>query len=241
MWHHTASTTSPENDASYMCHGSDSRPVANLLVARDGAVWVLAAGATNTNGKGGPWTWSRGTVPLDSMNTYAVGIEIANGGTGERFPVEQIDATFGASIAVARALGLRPTDVCEHQPYAPTRKIDPATADAVDGPWRPSSCSSSGTWDLDDLVAEITERWNDGTVEPEPEEDDTMRPLLIQAADGPTAGALAVAPPDLSRMMFLSTGDDYQALLATGQYDAVVLSGATFARIPGAEQVQVVP
>ena len=32
MWHHTASKTSPENDASYMCHGSGDKPIANIPV-----------------------------------------------------------------------------------------------------------------------------------------------------------------------------------------------------------------
>src|SRR5262245_23525648 len=74
MWHHTASNASPQNDADYMCHGSSDRPICNLMITREGEVWVLAAGATNTNGKGGPWTWSKGQVPKDSMNTYCVGM-----------------------------------------------------------------------------------------------------------------------------------------------------------------------
>src|SRR5262245_1702739 len=92
MWHHTASQTSPENDAHYMCHQSGDRPIANALIARDGTVWLLAAGATNTNGKGGPYSFSGGTVPQDSMNAYAFGMEIANNGTGEPYPQAQIDA-----------------------------------------------------------------------------------------------------------------------------------------------------
>jgi hypothetical protein len=169
MWHHTASSTSPANDASYMCHGSSDRPIANLLIARDGAVWVLAAGATNTNGKGGPWSWSRGQVPTDSMNTHAVGIEIANNGVGEAYPQAQIDAAFAASIAIVRNLGLAPEDICTHQRWAPSRKIDPATAAGVQGPWRPGSCTSSGTWELSDLIAEHCARYWGA---PTPEEDD---------------------------------------------------------------------
>jgi hypothetical protein len=159
MWHHTASQTSPANDASYMCNGSSDRPIANLLVARDGTVWVLAAGATNTNGKGGPCTWSRGTVPADSMNTYAVGMEIANNGIGEAYPQAQIDAAFAASIAIGQAFGLADSDICTHYGYAPSRKTDPATAAAVQGPWRPGSCTPSGTWELADLIAEHQRRW----------------------------------------------------------------------------------
>jgi hypothetical protein len=185
MWHHTASSTSPENDASYMCHGSDSRPVANLLVARDGVVWVLAAGATNTNGKGGPWTWSRGTVPLDSMNTYAVGVEIANNGVGEPFPAVQVDAAFAVSTTLAARLGLPASDVCTHQRYAPDRKIDPSTAAAVQGSWRPRSSTSSGTWNLDDLIAECSRRAGAGpTPIPPPGGDDDVEKYLVRDTDG---------------------------------------------------------
>jgi len=142
MWHHTASNTSPANDAHYMCNGSPDRPIANLLIARDGVVWVLAAGATNTNGKGGPWAWSRGTVPKDSMNSYAVGCELASDGIGGPYPQAQIDSAFTTSITLGQRLGLADWDLCVHQQYAPTRKIDPATASAVEGSWQPRSCTS---------------------------------------------------------------------------------------------------
>src|SRR4029453_2886438 len=151
--------TTPQNDADYMCRNSSDRPIANLLVARDGAVWVLAAGATNTNGKARSRPFSLGTVPADSMNTHAVGIEIANNGVGEVYPAVQIDAAFGASVAVARQVGLAARDVETHQDYAPDRKIDPATAEAVLGVWRPWAATSSGTWSVDDLRDEHERRW----------------------------------------------------------------------------------
>ena len=166
MWHHTASDTSPQNDVDYICHGSPDRPISNILLARDGAVYLCAAGATNTNGKGGPWTVSRGTVPKDSMNTHAVSIEIANNGVGEEFPRLQIDAAFKVSLVLAEKLGLRPDDALIHQRWAPDRKIDPATASAVEGPWQPRSTNSSGTWNQDDLEDELLNR---ATSEPEPE------------------------------------------------------------------------
>src|SRR5262245_56017139 len=53
VWHHTASRSTPENDVSYILNSSDA-PLCNVYVARDGEMWVIAAGATNTNGKGGP-------------------------------------------------------------------------------------------------------------------------------------------------------------------------------------------
>lgn len=168
MWHHTASDTDPANDVNYICYGCPDAPVANLYIDRDGAVWVCAGGATNTNGKGGPFAVSRGTVPADSMNTYAVSVEVANNGVGQPWPQVQIDAAFAVSLAVCAAYGLQPDDVCTHTAWT-TRKIDPATADAVEGPWRPSSINTSGSWSLEDLAAECRRR---AAAPPPPEEDE---------------------------------------------------------------------
>lgn len=158
MWHHTASNTSPENDADYICHGSDIAPISNLLVDRDGVVWILAAGATNTNGSGGPWVLSRGIVPADCMNVHAVGMEIANTGVGETYPAAQIEAAFLASVTIGHRLELEASDVCSHAAWAPGRKIDPAGPTA--GDWHPAPVNASGTWSLDDLVAEHVRRWD---------------------------------------------------------------------------------
>ena len=161
MWHHTASTTDPASDCHYMCHVADARPVANVLIARDGAVWLMAAGATNTNGKGHSMTFSRGTVPNDSMNSYAFGIEIANGGTGENYPQAQVDATFVVSNTINARLGNRPSDVSTHQFYAPDRKIDPAMGGYnVEGTWHPRECTNAGSWLVEDLRTECNRRSN---------------------------------------------------------------------------------
>lgn len=158
MWHHTASDTSPANDVEYICRGSPDAPISNVLLDRTGAVWICAGGATNTNGKGNATIVSRGTIPADTMNTHAVSIEIANDGVGETYPAEQIDAAFRLSIMLTDRLDLAVTDVQEHAVYAPTRKIDPARAEAVAGSWRPKSINSSGTWSVSDLRAELIER-----------------------------------------------------------------------------------
>lgn len=174
MWHHTASATSPEADAAYIVAGSDIAPISNLMVDRAGMVWVLAAGCTNTNGSGGPWTFTRGGVAPDCMNAAAVSIEICNSGVGEPYPQAQIDATFAASVAITTALGVDPADVCTHAAWTfaagSYRKIDPATADAVTGPWRPRAVNASGTWNVDDLRAECTRRAGAAPT-PEPEGD----------------------------------------------------------------------
>jgi hypothetical protein len=157
-WHHTASSASVNSDLSYMINGSPDRPIGNMLLDRDGIVWPIAAGAANTQGKGGPTPFSRGTVPLDQGNTTMWGIEAQNNGVGQEWPQAQIDSYFRCNQALAELFGNQVTDCVSHQGYAPTRKIDPATAAAVQGPWRPGSVTSSGTWSVDDIRNEARRR-----------------------------------------------------------------------------------
>lgn len=170
QWHHTASQTSPQNDISWQIDGCDDAPVGNMTLMRDGSVWLVAAGAANTAGKGGPLSLSRGTIPLDSANTRTVAIEVANSGTGEPWPQIQIDNYFRTSNAINSKLGNLPTDVFSHAIGTgngwTNRKIDPATASAVQGPWKPRSVNSSGTWSLDDIRNECSRRA--GTSPPDP-------------------------------------------------------------------------
>jgi N-acetylmuramoyl-L-alanine amidase len=174
VWHHTASKTSIENDLSWQCHGCDDAPVGNMTIARDGVVWPVAAGASNCAGKGGPANFSRGQVALDSGNTGCWNIEVANNGVGEAWPVAQIDAYFKASNALNAHFGNQPDDVITHNAWAPTRKIDPATAEAVQGPWVPTRSTSSGTWNLDDIKNECVARASGGPGPMPPQEDDDM-------------------------------------------------------------------
>ena len=180
VWHHTASATSPFNDVSYMVHGSDDAPIGNMLLDRDGVVWPIAAGAANTQGKGGPATFSRGTVPVDAGNSQLWGLEVANSGIGEIWPIAQIDAYFAASNALNAMFGNQPMDVLTHHLWAPDRKIDPATADAVSGPWFPRSVTTSGTWDVWDIAEECARRATPTPTPPTPpSEADTMTVVLI--------------------------------------------------------------
>ena len=158
VWHHTASSDQSLED--YHATGSDNAPVCNLDIASDGRVIVIAAGPTNTNGKGRDLRTSKGTVPADSMNSYALGIEFYNNGVGQPWPQIQIDVGFAVIANIQRHLGLTPTDLFTHYQYAPDRKVDPATAAAVQGFWQPNSCTGSGTWNDDDLRTEAVRRWD---------------------------------------------------------------------------------
>jgi hypothetical protein len=166
MWHHTASDADLDDDAAYCAEGSPDAPICNAVIGRDGRVVVIAAGATNCNGKGYAMAFSRGVVPNDEMNLYAVSLELCNGGTGEVYPRDQIDAAFAVSLAITSHLDLAPDDVGLHHSYAPDRKVDNAVASAVAGPWAPRAINTSGSWNLDDLRAECRTR---AGVEPPPD------------------------------------------------------------------------
>ncbi len=129
--HHTASNTSPSNDMSYMWDNtSGDQPIGALYLARDGRITVGAAGATNTQGKGGPWNLSTGPIPKDAGNANGIAIEAANAGTGEPWPAAQTSAYVAACRALCSAYGLEPSwDVLSHrewcEPSCPGRKVDP--------------------------------------------------------------------------------------------------------------------
>lgn len=183
FWHHTASSASVQSDLSYMINGSSDAPVGNVLLDRSGCFWPIAGGASNCAGKGNAMTFSRGTGGANNGNCWGFQIEVANNGVGEAWPQAQIDAFFRGSNALNAFVGNQPADVTSHALGAgdgyTDRKIDPATAAAVQGPWKPRSTNSSGTWSLADIRAECQRRAG-GSVGPGPtpppplEEDDTM-------------------------------------------------------------------
>ena len=230
MWHHTASDMSPENDVDYMISCEDA-PLANVLLDRDGHVWVMAGGATNTNGKGGPYGTTRGQVPKDSMNTHGVSIEAANNGVGEWWPQAQIDAYFALSLMLTDRLGLDPGDICEHQVWAPDRKIDPAVADAVQGAWQPARANSSGTWSQTDVIDELWVRTGSPIPGPDPSPpdpappitEDDMRQIVAIDSNGTMwvgDGTLRRPIPSMgvfSNYVVLSSSNCYQLVNTSGQ------------------------
>jgi len=136
MVHHTASppSWSGQRDADYCTVQDSDAPLANLCLDRDGVVWVCAAGATNTNGKGKD-TWGGG-VPENSMNSYAIGIE-ANGGYGSDWPKVQTDAYVTLINGLCSRYGIPANNVRGHFEWAPTRKVDPAGP----SPWATGNAS----------------------------------------------------------------------------------------------------
>jgi len=229
FWHHTASQTSPENDLSFMINGSDDEPVGNMLLDRNGVAWIIAAGASNCAGKGGPSSFSRGTIPVDGGNTRGWQIECANNGVGEPWPQVQIDALFRASNALNARFGNQPSDIISHALGAgdgyTDRKIDPATASGVQGPWMPRSTNSSQTWSLEDMRNECLARAGQAPpppVDPTPPPPDNWsqwvmdnQPVIVQGSQG----------IDVKRMQHLLAATGFMNESNVANYDGVCGSG----------------
>lgn len=193
MLHHTASAGDGASDAQYCTFSDSDRPLTNLVLGRDATWYVCAAGSTNTNGKGGPYTLADGrVVAADQMNLRAIGIEMSNNGVGMPYPAVQINAMFAGIIALAAAyLAGRVDLVCQHVDWAPGRKIDPATGAGVDAAcgWQPSVINANGSWRLADVVAEATRRAGTAPTptppSPDDEEDDMPKAAVYQPNDDP--------------------------------------------------------
>ena len=226
MWHHAASSpsTSDENCVNYQVRGNPDSPVGNFTLGKQGDAWPVAAGASNCSGKGGPWKLSRGTVPQDQGNTTLINIEVNNSGVGETWSTKLIDAYFAATLAINRYCGNAPDDAVSHAAYAPSRKIDPATASAVQGSWKPRSINSSQTWNLDDVTSELRRR---ATVTPPPDPTPDPTPTPPEEDDMPRfiyafreyANTFADDGTHLS-------GEAYEAMVAAGA--VVVTSELTY-------------
>jgi N-acetylmuramoyl-L-alanine amidase len=223
--HHTASKASVESDLSYMINGSPDRPVGNMLLDRNGIVWPIAAGGANTQGKGGPCTFSRGVAPLDKGNTTLWAIEAANNGVGEEWPQIQIDTYFECIIALNAAFGNFPSDVITHSIAEgmgwTSRKVDPATAAAVQGPWRPGSVNSSGTWSMMDLVVECSIRAVGAPPLPGPTPDQEIDMLYIAVPKYPGS----------------NNNSEWWAVFASGAVRRAVNSDVTYAGFANIPQV----
>ena len=125
--HHTASGPQADGwpDVNYMLFSTSNlnRPTANLYIARVAEIYVMAAGATNTNGVGHD---PCGITPDNAMNTHAIGIEAGNDGIGEIWPDVQQDCYVALCQALSQAYGIGYDQIHGHCEWSPGRKIDPA-------------------------------------------------------------------------------------------------------------------
>jgi hypothetical protein len=131
IFHHTASNAAG-GSAPALGTVVDGRPdiglpgpLCNVLVGRDGTVFVVAAGYANHAGEGGPW---RG-VPQNSGNAYLIGVEVENNGIGEPWSPKVLQTCDVVFATLLLGLRRRARWLCGHKEWAPTRKIDPARID----------------------------------------------------------------------------------------------------------------
>lgn len=226
--HHTASNTTPENDMYYIWKSAADRPIGAIYIGRDGRIVIGAAGATNCQGKGGPLTTSKGTVPLDQGNRYMIAIEAGNTGVGEPWAEIQQQAYVNTVRALCAYYGFDPNrDVFGHfdycAPSCPGRKIDPA------GPSLFGAVNTSGTWDINMFRSAVV-----GSVpppEPEPEPEPTPPP---QQGDW-MAQLPTIKKGDrgdyVERMQHLLAAAGFMNPANTANYDGVWGSGTENAKV----------
>lgn len=159
--HHDAGGSSDTASVNFQCFVDADRPNAALHVGRKGEVWIMAAGATNTQGLGGPIAG----VPLNQGNFQLIGIEMGNNGVGEPYPAPQQNTILWLCRTLVAVYGARfgfgPGSVISHFEWAPARKNDPS------GPsrWSPGG----GRWDMAAFRSDVA-------VPPPPPGDDFMTP-----------------------------------------------------------------
>ena len=146
--HHTASSTQTSTmQAAYYAtlqDNNDKKPEYNFMIGRDGQIVVLAAGGVNGQGKGGPWSTSKGTIPENSSNNRLIAICCNLDGVGEVATKRQVVAQAVLTGLLAKAHGLAVGDIISHKewvhPTHPGRKVDPR------GDWEPGETGVAGSW-----------------------------------------------------------------------------------------------
>ena len=169
--HHTASNpgSDPDGDVAYIATGATDAPLSNLYLSRSGEVWVIAGGATNTNGSGSaPWP---GGCPDDQMNTHAIGIEGASQGTGEPWPMVQQQAYVALCAALCMAYDIDTSLVRGHAEWAPGRKIDPAGQSMY--------AAGSSSWNMTLFRDDVQSATLPEPPTPTPEDDDMAATFII--------------------------------------------------------------
>ncbi|MGC4964235.1 N-acetylmuramoyl-L-alanine amidase [Gordonia sp. DT101] len=95
-------------------------PLAQLVLERDGAVRVIAAGVCWHAGRGSWSGW-----PTNNANYHTIGIEAVNNGVGQPWPAVQLDAYKRVCKAIAKRVGFGANMIAGHKEYSSEGKIDP--------------------------------------------------------------------------------------------------------------------
>ena len=119
--HHTAGPKSGNSPSlNVVAYGRPglSGPLAQLFLARDGTVYLVAAGISYHAGR---------VISNKYTNSHAIGIEAENTGLSNDspWPDHQIDAYAKLCKALCKEFGLSTSRVVGHKEAAPGRKIDP--------------------------------------------------------------------------------------------------------------------
>lgn len=123
LWHHTATAASAvkarNNPTLQHLINGLGYPSANLLLAWDGSMDIVGAGATAHAGKG-----SYNRIPTNQGNDYLIGVEV-EGTTGLNWSNDQLEAAARFGHAMSREFGSNFLHI-GHLEYAPGRKVDPS-------------------------------------------------------------------------------------------------------------------
>lgn len=131
VWHHTASAAGRNAPSLTICIKGrpDLRgPLCNLLVARDGTIYVVASGIANHAGSG---DWPTPGEHVVGGNRESIGWECENNGLGEPWNAAQVLAICIGMAAICRHTGRGADTVVGHKEFARPRgrKPDPRGID----------------------------------------------------------------------------------------------------------------
>jgi hypothetical protein len=192
-------------------------PLAQILLGRSGACYVVAAGKANHAGAG---AWPGVT----QGNAGLIGIEAENTGVGQPWPSGQIAAYALLCAALADHCGLPSGRVLGHYEWATPqgRKLDPAGPWLGGGDWYSGGVWQSGARsatcdDFRHRVQLILDSWSDDMT---PDE----HKLLVQAAADAAYSRHVlddVIRPKLDAVYVDTHADDHPELLA-GRVKALV-------------------
>lgn len=126
LCHHTAThkTSSDQAVINLLVEGRSDLPgpLCQIGLARDGTVWLIAAGRANHAGR----AKASGTVAGGDGNALYIGIEAFNDGRGEPWPKAQYDAYVTLCAVLCREItGNSAQTVRGHKETSVTGKVDP--------------------------------------------------------------------------------------------------------------------
>lgn len=215
VMHHTASprASSLQTNLYVVTNGNGvgPGPIAQCLIWRDGACYLVADGKANHAGAGGPWGWLPLSPPgqLSTANARTIGFECVNDGVGEPWPVAQVIAMELAASAVLRHIGQDESRCLMHSEWAPGRKIDPAGPNARVA-LKPGSLTWSGDSFRDRVASWLTPV---APPPPTPTPSEVTRMFIIVGNDNDRADPRRWVWDGAAAMRLLASESDYQALV----------------------------